>query len=133
MNISLYGFWDLNNIPTDNEVKTIFISHPFSDNPKEYREKVEKICKDIIKNNPSKEEATENNPVILPISPLHLFSFMEEDGDYREKIMEVCYFLIWFTDETWIYIYGLNKSTGQVKENNYALEIDKNVVFKRGD
>jgi hypothetical protein len=48
--------------------------------------------------------------------------------------MEVCYLLIALTDETWIYIYDQSKTTGQVLENNFAINLGtKNVKYIRGD
>ena len=55
---------------------------------------------------------------VLPISPLHLFSFMEDDSD-REEILQVCYDLIDMCDEAWFYMYG-DLSEGQIKELNYC-------------
>lgn len=113
----------LQKIKKDDDIKTVFISHPFSNNPKKNRELVDKICKDI----------TDKHPNILPISPLHLFGFLEKDGKYRDKIMEICYLLIALTDETWIYIYNESKTAGQVDENNFAISLGtKEVKYKRG-
>ena len=61
--------------------KYAFISHPFANNPEGNRKKVDKICKYWVKKG------------VIPISPLHMFSFYEDDSD-REKILNICYKLI---------------------------------------
>lgn len=100
-------------------MKKVFISHPLSDDIEEYRKKVNEICKEIM----------EEHHNILPISPLHLFSFIEEEtDDLREEIMKVCYSLIDDCQEVWIYIYDFKKSKGQRKEFVYTLEND--IKFK---
>jgi len=124
MKLDMRMLTKLQKIKKDDDIKLVFISHPFSDDPKKNRKLVDKICKDI----------TNKHPDILPISPLHLFGFLEKDGKYRDKIMEVCYLLIALTDETWIYIYDQSKTTGQVLENNFAINLGtKNVKYIRGD
>ena len=90
----------------------VFISHPYSDNPKLRLKQVDCICKNLP-------------PDILPISPLHLFSF-EDDDSRREEILQVCFDLIDMCDEAWFYIYGEGNtilgrlSEGQKLEYDYA-------------
>jgi hypothetical protein len=54
-------------------VKRVFISHPFSSDPEGNRVRVDIICHDLVKQG------------ILPISSLHLFSFMENDDPERRN------------------------------------------------
>ena len=93
-------------------MKRIFISHPFADDPVGNKIKVDSICKNI-------------GGDIIPVSPLHLFSFMEND-DYREEIINICRDLIGMCDEVWVY----GKSSGCEYEMNYALSIGKHVEVK---
>ena len=97
-------------------VKRVFISHPFSSDPEGNRVRVDIICHDLVKQG------------ILPISPLHLFSSMEND-DNREEILQVCFRLIDICDEVWIY----GDSEGCEKERDYALSRGKKVLNKCGD
>ena len=92
--------------------KYIFLSHPYANNPTENKKKVDKICKYLIKHD------------IVPISPLHLFSFYDEDAD-REYIMKACFHMIDMCDEVWIY----GDSEGCMEEMNYALSKGKKVVL----
>jgi hypothetical protein len=96
-------------------VKRVFISHPFSSDPEGNRVRVDIICHDLVKQG------------ILPISPLHLFSFMENDLQ-REEILQVCFRLIDICDEVWVY----GDSEGCRKEREYALSQGKRVIDKRG-
>ncbi len=93
-------------------MKKVFISHPFADNPAGNKMKVDNICKNI-------------GGEILPVSPLHLFSFMEND-DKREEIVNLCCELIDICDEVWVY----GESQGCKTEVEYALSIGKHVEFK---
>ena len=97
-------------------MKRVFISHPFTSDPEGNRVRVDIICRDLVKQG------------ILPISPLHLFSFMEDDN-YREHILQVCFRLIDICDEVWVY----GGSEGCEKEREYALSRGKKVLNKRGD
>lgn len=96
-------------------MKRVFVSHPFASDPKRNREKADIICRDLVRQG------------VLPISPLHLFSFMDDDGE-REKILQVCFKLIDICDEVWVY----GDSEGCRKEREYALSIGKSVVIKYG-
>ena len=105
-------------------IRRVFISHPFSDDPHINKMLVDKICRDIIKNEKD----------VLPISPLHTFSFIDkETADIRDNILEVCYNLIDECDEVRLYIYCLSRSRGQALENNYAIEQNKNVKYINAD
>ncbi len=94
-------------------MKKVFISHPFASDPEGNREKEKKICKYVLKQGH------------LPISPLHLFKFIEEETPtLRENIMIVCKRLIDQCDEVWIF----GNSRGCKEEERYAMSINKKVV-----
>ena len=93
--------------------KRVFVSHPYVDNPERNKAKVNIICKNLVKEG------------YLPISPLHLFSFMDEDGE-REEILQFCYELIDNCDI--VHIYG--DSEGCLLECKYALSKFKRVEIK---
>lgn len=98
-------------------MKRVFISHPFAGDPERNRKEVEKICKEIV--------ATHEE--IIPISPLHMFSFFKVEAEnYREEIMSICFDLIDFCDEVWIY----GESKGCRREWEYAVKKNKEVVKK---
>ena len=97
-------------------MKWVFVSHPFSSDPEGNRVRVDIICHDLVEQG------------ILPISPLHLFSFMDDDLQ-REEILQTCFRLIDICDEVWIY----GDSEGCKKERDYALSRGKKVLNKRGD
>ncbi len=96
-------------------MKRVFISHPFASDPEGNRKKVDSICRDLA------------GKGVLPISPLHLFGFMDNDLQ-REGIMRVCFRLIDICDEVWIY----GDSEGCEKERDYALSRGKKVLKKGG-
>jgi hypothetical protein len=98
-------------------MKRVFISHPYKDDPKGNKKRVDTICRELAERDD-----------ILPISPLHLFSFMEND-EKREEILQVCFRLIDICDEVWIY----GNSEGCRKEKMHALLKGKKVIDKRGD
>jgi hypothetical protein len=98
-------------------MRLVFISHPYKDDPKGNKKRVDTICRELARKGD-----------ILPISPLHLFSFMEDDLQ-RESILQVCFRLIDICDEVWIY----GDSDGCRKESDYALSQGKRVIDKCGD
>ena len=98
-------------------MKKVFISHPYSDAPKENFEKVDKLIKKL---------RTQYHDVLF-ISPLHLFSYFDkEEGKFRQPILNFCYSLIDECDEIWIY--GL--SDGCISERDYAREVGTKIVWK---
>ena len=97
-------------------MKRVFISHPFSSDLEGNRVRVDIICHDSVKQG------------ILPISPLHLFSFMEDDL-HREEILQVCFRLIDICDEVWVY----GDSEGCRMELEYARSIGKVVRAHGGN
>jgi hypothetical protein len=96
-------------------VKRVFISHPYSDYPEINRIKVNTLC-----------EALNKDPNLLPISPLHLFAYMDDDTK-RNAILAACYDLIDICDEVWIY----GDSNGTRAERDYAELKNKKVVLKK--
>lgn len=95
-------------------MRRIFVSHPLTGDLKGNRKKADKICRYIVRKG------------FLPISPLHLFSFIDEETDeLRERIMEVCYKLIDLSDEVWIY----GDSEGCNLEREYAKKKGKKIVI----
>ena len=100
------------------KIKTVFFSHPFRGDEQENDKKVDKICKNILKD-------TED---ILPLSPLHLFSFMSANPVYESLIMSVCFNMIDIADEVWFFKYG-ELSEGQIQELEYAKSKDKLITI----
>ena len=98
-------------------MKRVFISHPYKDNPTGNKKRVDTICRELAERDD-----------ILPISPLHLFSFMEDDLQ-REEILQVWFGLIDICDEVWVY----GDSEGCRKERAYALSQGKMVIGKCGE
>lgn len=96
-------------------MKKVFISHPFSGNEAINLEKATIICEKII----------ESGADILPISPLHHFSFMDGDKGYREEIMAVCFHNIKKCDELWVF----GESKGCKKEVSFAIDIGVPVKY----
>lgn len=92
--------------------KTVFISHPYANNPMANKRTIENICYEIWKNKD-----------LIPLSPIHLFSFMDDDLD-RNKILEVCEYLIDKADL--FYLYG--NSVGCLHELNYARKKNKKII-----
>jgi hypothetical protein len=88
----------------------IFVSHPYANDPKGNKKKADEICKYLLKQGH------------LPLSPLHLFSFMENDTR-RNEIMRICFELIQIADEVWIF----GDSEGCQEEKSYAEFIGKPV------
>ena len=81
----------------------IFVSHPYADNPEGNVRTATTICQTLVKQGH------------MPISPLHLFSFYEDDSE-REEIMAICCHLIDCCDELWSY----GDSKGCIQEREYA-------------
>ena len=92
-------------------MRRVFISHPYKDDPKGNKKLADTICREL-----------EERGDILPISPLHLFSFMEND-DKREEILQVCFKIIDICDEVWVY----GDSEGCRREAKYAKSVGKPV------
>jgi len=99
-------------------MKRVFISHKFADDPEVNKQKADSICKKII----------ESRDDVLPISPLHLFSYFDEEAHYRKAIMKTCLDMILFCDQVWIYI-DEKISEGQQEELDFALDLGIEVKF----
>lgn len=95
-------------------MKKVFISHPYSGNEEENFKRVDSICKSIERDYDD----------VLPISPLHLWSFMSEDGKYRNDILTFCFRIIDNCDKVLFYKYD-KFSEGQQAELRYSREIGK--------
>lgn len=94
--------------------RLIFISHKFSDDPDTNRKNVDKICKYWYKKG------------YIPISPLHLFSYMNyENLDDRDLIMKVCYYLILLCPTIAVY----HQSEGCRLEEAFA-ELSGKTIFR---
>lgn len=105
-------------------MRTVFVSHPYSDNPQLRLKQADIICKELIKD----EE-------VFVLSPLHLFSFCDHDNQIpRFKVMETCYKLIDLSTVVLFYAYdervfthpdGVNYlSSGQQDEYMYCQSMD---------
>jgi hypothetical protein len=99
------------------QMKRVFISHPYKDDPKGNKKQADTICRGLAE----KDD-------IFPISPLHLFSFMKDDSN-REEILQVCFRLIDICDEVWIY----GDSEGCRMELEHARSIGKVVRVHGGN
>ena len=97
------------------KLKRVFISHPFKSDPESNKQKAEGICRELI----SKGE-------ILPISPLHLFSFVEDENGIREDIIQACFQIIETCDELWVY----GNSKGCKREVELAKQVGVKVRRK---
>lgn len=94
-------------------MKRVFISHPYASNPQGNKEKVDKICKEVLKMG------------YLPISPLHMFGYMEDD-EYRQEVLKSCYDTInYIADDFWMFGY----SDGCQSEHRKAKFYDKPVKY----
>lgn len=95
----------------------VFISHPLTGNFAVNRASADRICRRLAKQG------------LLPISPLHLFSFYEtEDQDIRDAVLQVCFRLIDLCDEVWMY----GDSEGCRMEADYAERSGKVVRNQQG-
>ena len=76
-------------------MKKVYIAHPLRGADREKNvEEVTKICKKI----------TELFPDVLPISPIHAFSFLDNCGEEGEKkALDLCIELLKSCDEAWFF------------------------------
>ncbi len=100
-------------------MKKVFISHPFRDDPEGNMRKVSRICKTIV----------EEHPDILPISPLHSLSFLN-DEEGREYSLVWCHEVLKMCDEVWVYG-DWEKSEGCQLEVRWARQLGKPISFRR--
>lgn len=95
-------------------MKRIFISHPYANDPEANKQSADNICRYVCRLG------------YLPLSPLHMFSFIDNENDYiRHQIMKVCYKLINMSDEIWIF----GNSEGCQKELKYARKHNKKIIL----
>ncbi len=94
-------------------MKRAFISHPFRDNPVANRRKIADICRKIA----------ETQPDVMPVSPVHAFSYLD-DAIHRQLAIGYCLELLELCDEVWMYG-DWQKSEGCVKEFVHAWRLNK--------
>ena len=95
--------------------KLIYIAHPYTSHgtPEENYQKVDTICKHIINNEPN----------IVPISPIHTFNFFPPTGD-QTQVIKMCLCLLSQCEE--IRFYGpWQNSFGCRQEMRHAIENNK--------
>ena len=108
-------------------MKLQFVSHPYSDDPELRKQQVDKICKELL------------GEGILPISPLHQFSFVDEETPaIRERILSWCkmqmlnvsvYNIHNDIAPVRVYEYPKGLSDGQLEEYQFCLEDDIEMEF----
>lgn len=91
--------------------RLIFISHKYKDNPEQNKKDVDRICKYWHRKG------------YLPISPLHLFSYMDGDEN-RDIIMIICKILILLCPTVAVY----HQTEGCKEEEQWALKHGKKVM-----
>ena len=72
-------------------MKRVYISHPFSGDIEGNRNKAEAICREL-----------DRRGEVLPVSPIHLFSHMDDDSR-RDEVLAVCLDLLEMVDEMWVF------------------------------
>ncbi|AZF90189.1 MAG: DUF4406 domain-containing protein [Phage 5P_2] len=95
--------------------RIVFISHPYKNDPIGNLKRITEICRRIVE------------PNVLPLSPLHAFSFLKETEN-RARIMEFCFWLISLCDEVWV-CGDWHKSEGCCQEIEWARQMGKPLVF----
>jgi hypothetical protein len=74
--------------------KRIFVCHPFKGDPEGNKAGVALICRTLA----------EENPDIIPISPIHAFSYLDDDNqNHRKLALGYCLDLLATCDELWAY------------------------------
>lgn len=99
-------------------MRKVFISHPFRGDEDMNRLKVDKICKNIM----------DDKDDVLPLSPLHLWSFMSANPIYENTVMSVCFDMISISHEVWVFKYK-ELSKGQKQELKFAKSKDKDITI----
>lgn len=98
-------------------MKKTFITHPYKNDPKGNKEKVDIICKLLY------------DQGVFPLSPLHLFSFIDEENEeVRDFVMDSCFKMIAF-DAKQVYAFGVEG--GCEDEIAWAKILDIPVYFKK--
>lgn len=85
--------------------KYIYVAHPFRNDPEGNLKEVGDICRELYKNNPD----------VIPISPIHLFSWM----DPQEETMESCYDVMDFCKNNVTFFGDWLRSDGCMMEAEY--------------
>ena len=98
-------------------MKRVYISFPY-DEPLLDKMLLNEITNDLLR---------QGN--ILPISPIHLFYYLDMDNGIRKIISKTCYELIKICDEVYIYNYG-KLSPGQQEDYYFCSELDKPMTIK---
>ena len=96
-------------------MKVVYIAHPFTNDPEGNMRKVAGICRDLPED-------------IVPISPIHNFSFLKEPDD-REKALPMCLILLSRADEVWVYG-DYKNSTGCQAEISMAETLGIPIIYK---
>lgn len=103
-------------------LKKVYISHPFKNNPKKNMRSVYSICRHIAL----------NMPHILPVSPLNMFSFLNDSNKYeRRKALGYCLRVLSLCDEVWVFG-SWKESEGCRMEVKEARKLGKAVRFFSG-
>lgn len=101
----VYCLFPIRESDTKTRRRKVFVSHPLSGNLEDNRKSADKICRQLYQEG------------LLPISPIHLFAFIDEETpELRDDIMRICFRLIDISDE--VAVYGL--SNGCRTEKAYA-------------
>ena len=106
----------------DKHKEWVMVSHPLTDNIELRRKQVDKICKEVLAEGK------------IPVSPLHLFGYMENDNE-RKQIMAICKRLITMCAEhnegVCVYFYDYGKlSEGQMEEYTYCFNNKYKTEFR---
>lgn len=75
-------------------LKKVYISHPFGNSPERNMEEVNDICRRI----------SFLMPDVVPVSPLNMFSFLNDsNSNERKKALEYCLEILKVCDEVWVF------------------------------
>ena len=102
-------------------MRKIYLSHPYRNNPKENLKSISRICREIY----------DRRPDVIPVSPLHMFSFCTP-ADNQEKILEWCLSVLQDCTEIWMCGYW-GSSEGCLRELAMAKELGIPVVIYEDD
>jgi len=97
-------------------MKKTFITHPYKNDPENNKKDADIICRLLYEDG------------LMPVSPLHLFSFIDEEKeDTRELIMESCFVLIAY-DVQQVFAFGVEG--GCRREIGFAKTLGIPVFYK---
>lgn len=102
--------------------KKVYIAHPLTSygDPRENFKKVTEICREIKRTQPS----------IVPVSPIHAFSYHTWEGD-QTAVINDCLYLLQSCDEIWFYGEWWN-STGCLEELIFAV-YNEIIIHSKGN